>query len=100
MDVRGDLAREMGEEDLHRAGIRARQRQCEGLIGSGSARGEEVEAGIALVDDARRAHASLVPDPCGAALRPDPRLIVAPDLKLLIWMLGRDGLKWCRQLIF
>jgi hypothetical protein len=100
MDVRGDLAREVVKEDVHRAGICARQRQREGLIGSGPARGEKVEAGIALVDDARRALAALVPDACRAPLLPDPGLILAPDLDLPAGMLRRDGPEPFGQLLY
>jgi hypothetical protein len=88
------------EENLHRASVGSRQRQREGLVGSDPARGKEVEARIAPVDDAWRTQTSLVPDPCGAPLLPDPRLILTPDLKLLMGMLGRDGLKPGRELLF
>ena len=98
--VRGELMREVLEEDRHRARVRSRQSQSERLVGAGSAGRKQIQAGEALIDDPRRAEAALVPDPCGPPLLPDTRLILAPNLEALVGMLNREGLECCRQPLF
>ena len=100
MHVWCELIREVVEEDPHRARVRSRQSQRERLVGAGPAGRKQVHAGVALIDDAARAHAPLVPDPCGPPLLSDTRLILAPDLEALVGMLSRESLECCRQPLF
>ena len=79
------------QPDGQPVGGRPRQGQGEGLVGAGSAGGEEMEAGIALVGDAGRTHAALVPAMADPPLLANPRLILGPNLDRLIWMLRGDG---------
>lgn len=85
--VRCELAREVLEENLHRARIGSRSGQRKRLVVARPARGEQVQAPVELIDHAGRALATLIPEPCGASFLPDARLVLTPDLKALAGML-------------
>ena len=100
MHVWCELMREVLEEDPHRARVGARQSQRKSLVGAGLAGRKQIQAGVALIDNAARAYAPLVPDPCGPPLLSDTRLILAPNLEALVGMLNREGLECCGQPLF
>ena len=100
MHVWCELMREVLEEDPHRARIGSRQSQRKSLVGAGLAGRKQIQAGVALIDNAARAHAPLVPDPCGPPLLPHTGLVLAPDLEALVGMLSRESLERCRQPLF
>jgi hypothetical protein len=100
MHVWCELIREVVEEDPHRARVRARESQGERLVGAGPAGRKQRQAGVALIDDAARASAALIPDARGSPLLPHTGLVLAPDLEALAGMLSRESLERCRQPLF
>jgi hypothetical protein len=100
MHVWCELIREVVEEDPHRARVRSRQSQRKSLLGAGPAGRKQIQAGVALIDNAGRAHATLIPDARGSPLLPDTRLVLTPDLEALAGMLSRESLERCRQPLF
>src|SRR3954471_10591333 len=94
MHVWCELMREVLEEDPHRARVGARQSQGERVVGAGPAGRKQVHAGVALIDAATRAHATLLPDARGSPLLPHTGLVLAPDptLEALAGMLSRKSL--------
>jgi hypothetical protein len=98
--LRREMTGEVLEEDPHRARVRSRQRKSKSVLRAGSAGREQVQALAALIDQPGWAHAALVPDPRGPPFLPDASFILAPELKALLRMLGRDGLKPRRELLF
>ncbi len=90
MDAGGELLREGCQEQRHGLGRRMRQSKREGFVGAGPAGGEEIEAVVSLVDEARRAHATLVPAAANAALLAHARLVLTPELDLGLRMRRGD----------
>src|SRR4051812_16397117 len=72
-----------GRGELGRVG--ARQSQGERVVGAGPAGRRQVHAGVALIDAATRAHATLVPDARGSPLLPHTGLVLAPDPRGAGW---------------
>jgi hypothetical protein len=85
------LLGEGSQEQRHGLGRGAWQGQRKGLLGAGPAGGEQVEAVVALIREAGRAHAALVPAVADPALLAEPRFILAPELDLPAWMGRGDG---------
>ena len=98
--IRRELTGEAIEEHAHRARIRPRQNQRKRLVRAGLGGGKQVQALVAPVDNAWRAHPALVPDPCRAPLLPDPRLVLTPNLEAVVGMLSCKGLQLRGQILF
>ncbi len=98
--LRREVPRQVLQEHPHCARIRPRQRQREGLVRARPAGGEQVQARVALIDHAGRAHPALVPDARGPPFLADARLVLAPELELRVRMLRGDGLQPRGELLF
>ena len=74
------------EERLHARRIGVGQDQSEGVVGAGLDRRIDVGVDVALIDEARRALATLPPDVTDAALLADPRLVLEIEAQTLIFI--------------
>ena len=98
--ARRQLPGKVLQKHLHCACIRSRQGQGEDIISSRPAGGKQGQALVALIDYARRAHPTLIPDPCRPALLAKARFVLAPELNTCPRVLSRDGLQLGRELLF
>ena len=83
MSAWGHLPAELIEEGLHDVGRDGGQDQAEGGVAFRANGAEQVDGGVALVLDAGRTGAFLVPAPAVAAGLADSGLVLQPDLDAL-----------------
>ena len=84
--VWADRLGEVVEECLHCLGAYRGQHQCEGIVGAGLDRSEDVGEGEALIAQAWRALPSLPPDPTHATFLANPRLVLKKQANALVSM--------------
>ena len=89
--VRGELRRELVEEDLHRLGRQLRQHEGKTLSGGRANGGEQMRPRISLVTQTRRALAAREPAVTHPALLPETCFVLKPERQALAGMLRRDA---------
>jgi hypothetical protein len=88
----GHGLREFSEEQVHRRGVEPGQHQCDASVARRADGADDPGRLIADVTPPARGLAALPPDIAGAPLLPDPRLVLAPDLKPLSLGVRRGNL--------